>query len=625
LLDDDKVGSIYIQSDSKELYVRMRLYAIIAAAVVLGSALVALGLSSRLQRVISRPILELAQTASMVSSQKNYSVRAERRTGDELGLLVDRFNEMLSQIQERDQKIRDSEKRYRTLIDSQREGVAVFDADGKFVFTNPAVHDIFGVEQGTLLGRNLRAFSGEERESPNDGPKDFATLPELKGPEIRIVRPDGEQRILSVTAKPDFPSIGSTKGVFGVFTDITERKRAEEALHYRVELERMITAISTDFISRESGEVDAAIEDALAAIGAFTDVDRSYIFLFSEDGNMMSNTHEWCAPGIESKQNQLQDLPVKGYPWWHDSLVRDKHIHIPRVSELPPEAAAEKYILEMQEIQSLLAVPMLSGDSLIGFLGFDSVACEKTWMEEDSALLKMLAKTFVDAMERKRAEERIKSSLAEKEVLLKEIHHRVKNNLQVVSSLLKLQSKAINDEHALEMFKDSQNRVRSMALIHEKLYQTRDLARIDFAAYVKDLAGFLLRSYERGSGRVRIDVEVEDVHLGIDSAIPCGLIINELVSNSLKHAFPGGREGAIKVHLMKDPDGGVRLVTWDDGIGVPADLDFRNTQSLGLQLVNRLTEQLGGTITLRRDRGTVFDIRFMTVKEERKVAAGNVW
>ncbi len=212
--------------------------------------------------------------------------------------------------------------------------------------------------------------------------------------------------------------------------------------------------------------------------------------------------------------------------------------------------------------------------------------------------------------ERKRAEEQVRASLKEKEMLLKEIHHRVKNNLQVISSLLYLQSENIEDAPALEMFQESRNRVRSMALVHKKLYRSGDLARVDFAEYIRDLAMHLFRSYGVSSNVIKLKINVYDVSVGIDTAVPCGLILNELISNSLKHAFPNSREGEIHIELRSDSDDEVTLIVGDNGIGFPKDLDFRNTTSLGLQLVNTLTNQIEGTVELDRSGGTEVIIRF---------------
>jgi PAS domain S-box-containing protein len=222
-----------------------------------------------------------------------------------------------------------------------------------------------------------------------------------------------------------------------------------------------------------------------------------------------------------------------------------------------------------------------------------------------------------DITERKQAEEQIRASLEEKDVLLKEVHHRVKNNLQIVSSLLNLQSRSVADGATLEMFRDSQARVKSIALIHEKLYQSPDLARIDFAGYARDLVAHLFQSYQIHPGVIRLRIDVADVSPGLDTAIPCGLIINELVSNALKHAFPEDREGEIYVGLHLEDDQTVLTVS-DDGIGLPVALDFLDTESLGLQLVVTLVKQLEGSIELDDGKGTAFKIAFTEpLREER--------
>ena len=219
-----------------------------------------------------------------------------------------------------------------------------------------------------------------------------------------------------------------------------------------------------------------------------------------------------------------------------------------------------------------------------------------------------------DITERKRTEEQIRASLREKEVLLKEIHHRVKNNMQVIISLLNLQSKHVKDKRDWEIFKDSQNRIKSMALIHDKLYQSKDLASINFAEYIENLARHLFNTYSVSSSAIKLVADIKDVPLDIDTAIPCGLIINELISNSLKYAFPDGREGEIQIKLYASKDDTFSLIVRDNGIGLPEDLDFRNTKSLGLQVVVALVEQLKGTIELDRSEGTAFKIVFKKPK-----------
>lgn len=209
-----------------------------------------------------------------------------------------------------------------------------------------------------------------------------------------------------------------------------------------------------------------------------------------------------------------------------------------------------------------------------------------------------------------RSEEAIRSSLREKETLLKEIHHRVKNNLQVIASLLRLQSRYLKDDDARAMFEESQNRVHSISLVHEKLYRTGDLARIDFQDYLLTLTKGLTESWRRPGVPVAVSVEAEGVHLGVDVAIPCGLIVTELVTNALKHAFPNDAPGSIHVTAAVAPAGRLKLTVQDDGVGLPANVEFRRSGTLGLELVGSLVRQLGAKLEIGRERGTRFSLDF---------------
>ena len=192
--------------------------------------------------------------------------------------------------------------------------------------------------------------------------------------------------------------------------------------------------------------------------------------------------------------------------------------------------------------------------------------------------------------------------------MLKEIHHRVKNNMQVISSLLSLQAKGVADSTVKAMLEESRNRVSSMSLVHEKLYQSKDLAYIDFKDYLQSLVAGIANTYKRHD--VVISVDMETVALDVNVGIPCGLIVNELVSNSLKHAFPDGRKGTISLGINKNSEGNYVLFVADNGIGLPGEEDLRNTSTLGLQLVKVLTGQIHGTIEISREEGTRFSITF---------------
>lgn len=293
-------------------------------------------------------------------------------------------------------------------------------------------------------------------------------------------------------------------------------------------------------------------------------------------------------------------------------------------ADLPPAALA---FLERQGIE--LSIPLVVGNKTVGLYNLGSKQSGDAYIGDEVQLLHVLGRQAAVAVEnsrlyeqarqeiseRRRAEEQLITSLAEKEILLKEIHHRVKNNLQVISSLLYLQSKGSDDTRVLALLSESRHRLRSMALIHEQLYQTEHLDRVLAPRYLRSLTSYLFRSYGR-SGHVRLRLDVKDLWLTIDVAVPCGLLVNELLSNALKHAFPSGRDGETLVALRADPGGDYRLIVADDGIGLPPDVDLSSAPTLGLQLVNMLVGQLDGMMHVDREQGTRFEIAFPALLQE---------
>ena len=273
-----------------------------------------------------------------------------------------------------------------------------------------------------------------------------------------------------------------------------------------------------------------------------------------------------------------------------------------------------KECLENGKVHQFETDIVVSDGTQMTFLCTAAVAA---WDEDGRP--KMVVEFLRDRTERKLAEERMRASLREKEVLLQEINHRVKNNMQIISSLLKLQAGYVDDGTYYDMFKESQNRIISMALVHEKLYQSEDLASIDLNEYITHLASALFRSYGADTGNVALNIDVADVVFGVDTAIPCGLIINELVSNSLKYAFPDGKEGEIKIALRFTDRDEIELTVSDNGVSIPDDLDLTNTGSLGLKLVQILTDQIRGRLEVDRSEGTTFRIRFKRIQYKERI------
>lgn len=203
----------------------------------------------------------------------------------------------------------------------------------------------------------------------------------------------------------------------------------------------------------------------------------------------------------------------------------------------------------------------------------------------------------------------------DKEMLLKEIHHRVKNNLMIIASLLSMQSRDITDEKSKSFFRESQNRAKSMALIHERLYRSTDLKNINIKDYISSLAKELFSTYVTDPDKVKLEIDVEEIKIDINFTIPLGLILNELITNSLKYAFPGDRKGKLKVKLYKENNEYI-LILSDDGVGFPEEFDYRENDSLGMQLINNLTDQLGGELKMEKKHGTKFLIKLSGKKNK---------
>ncbi len=223
-----------------------------------------------------------------------------------------------------------------------------------------------------------------------------------------------------------------------------------------------------------------------------------------------------------------------------------------------------------------------------------------------------LMKWELERKEKKRreAEEYLKKSLEEKDVLLREVHHRVKNNMQIISSILRMQSRNIEDPKLKDILQESQNRIHTMALIHENLYNNESLANIKFANYIKSLTGNIARTYSNQSTIIKFNYQMEDAYLSIDTAIPCGLIINELISNSFKYAFNGNSIGQISISFKELPDKKYQLIVSDDGIGIPDHIDITKTKSLGMKILHKLVQQIDGILQNDFSNGTKFTITF---------------
>ena len=342
-----------------------------------------------------------------------------------------------------EEKLRESEERYRLLADNATDVIWTLDMDFRCTYVSPSVTRQRGYSVEEVMAQTL-----EEMLTPSSLKIAMAALAEvqtvqrsgqsqdwLRRLELELRRRDGSTVWTEMQISVLRDQSGKLVGLQGITRDISERRKSEaalqeahdelenrvkertadlkatgERLQYRVELETLVSSISTDFIDMPPGEVDLRIDRALHQIGAFSGVDRGYVFLLAGDGTVASNTHEWCAAGTEPQIANLQGLLIDAYPWLMAQLSRFETIHVPRTGDLPPEATAEKEILQAQNVQSLLLVPMSYRGDLVGFLGFDAVRKEMAWGEEDASLLKAVGEVITSALKRRSADDALRES-----------------------------------------------------------------------------------------------------------------------------------------------------------------------------------------------------------------------
>lgn len=533
----------------------------------------------RSQSIQSLIVMPMTHRGSLVGFLGLDAVQLEKTWSEDVIALLRIVGEMFVTALERkrvEEALKESEKKYRNLVETCQDLIWSVDLEGHFTFVNSAAKRIYGCEPGEMIGRLFTDFLPSEEQNQYsemleqllaEASSEGQTRPYSPYETVHLRR-DGTPVYLSISSIVYKGDDGNILGITGTAIDISARKRAE------AQKTQLIASLQES--ERKFRSLYEATSDAVMLLDeqGFFDCNRATLKIFG------------CTVKEDFCGKQPSEFSTPFQPGGEDS-----------------ESLAKQHI----------AVAMETGSNRFDWLHQRIDGSEfpaevlLSAMEIDGK--KVLQAVVRDITARKRSEEGIKASLAEKEVLLKEIHHRVKNNLQVISSLLRLQSRYIQDRRTIEMLKESQNRVRSMALVHEQLYQSQDLSKINFTEYIHNLANNLFQAYEVNERGVKLRMNIDSVYLNIDTAVHCGLIINELVSNSLKYGFIDRQKGEVYIECsVKNQQ--FLLTVRDNGIGFPANLDFRNSGSLGLRLVCSLVNQLRGTIELNSSKGTAIAITF---------------
>lgn len=482
-----------------------------------------------------------------------------------------------------------TEQQQAQIIDHLPDATFAIDAGGRVIAWNQAMEELTGVKACEMLGRGDYAYaipfygtpqpmlinlvSGSEEELRQAQYTKVRRCGRVLEAEKTLALLRSGEAILLGKAVPLYGQAGEFLGAMESIRDVTDLRTAEKILREREA--RLDTIVYNSPIPLFVIGIDHKILCWSKALEEYSGI---------KSREIMGTDRHW-QPFYENERPCIADILVDGTEEHFDRYYNEKYRRSKHT-----DGAFEIVAYVRKTGKWLHATAVAIRDEAGRTIGAIEI--------------------FEDVTDLKKAEARIQASLQEKEAMLREIHHRVKNNLQIVSSMLNLQSLSITDQGTREIFRESQTRVRSMALIHEKLYRSEDFARINMAEYLSGLAASLYMSYTTAPGQIELQTDLEEIFFGVDVAIPCGLIVNELITNSLKYAFPGGRSGTIRVGLRSGRDGRVCIQISDDGVGLPEGLDIGDPPTLGLQLVQALIQQLDGLLEVDSAAGVTFAFSF---------------
>ncbi|HPS23876.1 MAG TPA: PAS domain S-box protein, partial [Methanoregulaceae archaeon] len=518
--------------------------------------------------------------------------------------------ETLEDITERKQAeeaLAESRQLFSDIISFLPDPTFVIDRDGKVLAWNRALEQLSGISAGDIIGKGDHAYSlwqygkgrpvlidlvlnrdlDAARLNYTDIHRDGSTITA----QTEITRAATGKKIpLSLVASPLIDSLGNTTGAIESMRDVSRLKEAEaELARINKDLEQIVCertrALQEEIAQRMQAEKD--VQAALDYTRSVIEANPDLMVVLDEAGMILDvNAAGPSLTGVSKEQ--LIGTPYFSY------LIDDGTLR-----------SAFAGLLDTGTLEKFVRIQRTDGH-------VTPLSVHATVVPGWKGKKKRIIVSGHDITRQKQDEEAIRASLDEKVILLREVHHRVKNNLQIIISLVNLQMRQTGDPTVKKIMAETQNRVRAMSLVHEKLYRSESLSRIDFADYTRYLATQLFSFYGTDTRHVRLEMTMGKTMVDINTAVPLGLLMNELISNALKHAFPQGREGTIRIGGGEEANL-ITLVIQDDGVGIPADIDWKNTTSLGMRLVTSLIDQVDGTITLDRESGTTFTI---TIKKD---------
>ncbi|MCK5116699.1 MAG: GAF domain-containing protein [Candidatus Aegiribacteria sp.] len=518
--------------------------------------------------------------------------------------LVSMVKASISRI-EVENSVRRSEREHSFLLESTNDPVFALDGNLEVKYCNGAFRQLVCSEDGSapfseVAGLELTSILREKFDEVLDSGSGFC----ISAFEYR----DRTFNVL-INRTPD--------GLFVLMNDITVAEQTRKKMNFRERFENLLITISTDFIKMRGSALNLGINDALLNIGVSIEVDRAYLFQFSDELRILKNTHEWCATNVQPQIDTRQELRTDEYPWLQNRLNRHWAFQIPRISDLPSWAEAERKLFESRDIQSLLIVPIVHGNNLIAFLGFDCVNQENYWSEDIIDLLRVVGDAIGNALVRNRMEKKLIEMYrrAEKEaqinaVLLKEVNHRVKNNLSEIIGILYAQRRyaSSNDDHD-EFVQSLISRIRGLATVHDML-SSSGWKPLELTMLARRIINSAITNAP-DTKKLKASISKTSIRVNPNQAHALALILNELVRNSLKHALAVRDSLKIKVRMRKRRAGRITLIYSDNGPGYPEEVLEHDRKNLGLDLIQNLTiKNLQGDLTLQNDGGASAKIVF---------------
>lgn len=553
---------------------------------------------------------------------------------------ITRSKQLQLEREQAEANLRESDRRFRAIFDQTFQFCGLLSPDGRMLEANQTALDFAGLTREQVVGQPVWETRWLEHSQIAQQQLQAAIVRastgELVRHELELQDQAGAIATIDFSLKPMKDEQEKVLLLIIEGRDISDRKRAETERKRIQDL--LLQQAQRDYLLRvimqhihQSLELDEILSVAVTEVRDTLGADRAVIFCLRQDlsGTVIQESLSSACSSILGWHYPQDHFPTH----CRTKYLQGKASIISSGTEDSHSGCLMEFLRQIQ-VESEIIAPIVhvsdhSNERYLWGLLIVHACTPRDWQQPEADLLQQIASQLAIAIqqadlysqvqteleERRQAESSLRASLQEKEVLLKEVHHRVKNNLQIISSLLRMQARKVSDLSTATLFQEAQNRVQSMAIIHEHLYQSSNLAQINFNDYLQTLLNNLFRSYGVDPQQILLDIKIDSINLPLNTAIPCGLIINELVSNMLKYAFPLGQPGTITIRLSSQTvenssDFQGVLVIGDNGVGMSPDIDWQTTPSLGLRIVRNLVDQMQGTLTLNRDRGTFFRLTF---------------